>query len=95
MASTNITFQNTITLNQDCLPLSTSCRYTNVEHCSHANLFGSQKGKIQDDDWGNGIFWMGFHGYGGFLGKVLMGVRPSDYNEMSMWFYNSVMTCLL
>ena len=58
--------------------------------CSHANPFGPHL-DLEYTDSGKGLFWMGLNGLGGTLSKLIISIRPQEYETLSnitiSWIY--------
>ena len=59
------------------------CRFSsNGPICSHANPFGPHL-DLEYTDSGKGLFWMGLNGLGGTLSKLIISIRPQEYETLS------------
>ena len=49
--------------------------------CSYANFFGPHL-NLEHTEMGKGLFWMGLNGLGGTLSKLIVSIRPQEYETL-------------
>ena len=52
-----------------------------IASCGYANFFGPHL-NLEHTEAGKGLFWMGLNGLGGTLSKLIVSIRPQEYETL-------------
>ena len=52
-----------------------------IASCGYVNFFGPHL-NLEHTDAGKGLFWMGLNGLGGTLSKLIVSIRPQEYETL-------------
>ena len=52
-----------------------------ISSCGYANFFGPHL-NLEHTEAGKGLFWMGLNGLGGTLSKLIVSIRPQEYETL-------------